>query len=340
MVTNQRNQSHSLLLRKLVPGEDTQGITNTKGARAPTLINWVANPSMDVMEKLKKIWRRSLRIAVNARIEIEYRLTFSKFRLHPPVESQLIVSMTSYPKRIRHAWLALESLFRQEDRNFRLILVLAESQFPGRQLPRMIRKQIQKGLEILWVERDGRSFDHLGPAYQTFAGSDVISVDDDKFFYSTLVSQLRFAALKHPGAIVGWRGWEMRASNGTVKFYNKWVRANRGTPSSRLFMPPGNGSLYPAGSLPAETGDYDLRDTICPNADDVWYWAMARRAATQSFCLGQPKHRPVWKQSRTEALAHLDPGPREFQNVTTHFGLMEALVKELSIPTRPGSTSA
>ena len=274
------------------------------------------------MVNLKQTARRFLRVVVDVRIEMNYRLTFSKFRLDPPGESQLIVSMTSYPKRIRHAWLALESLFRQDDRRFRLVLVLAESQFPGRQLPRMIRKQMEKGLEILWVERDGRSFDHLWPAYSAFPGNNVVSVDDDKFFATDMVSKLRSAARMNPRAIVGWRGWDMRPTNGTFEFGENWVRANRDTPSSRLFMPPGNGSLYPAGSLPRETGNYDLRERICPNADDVWYWAMAKMSSSESICLGQPNHRPIWKQSRTPALADLGPGPKEFKQVTEHFGLI------------------
>lgn len=236
--------------------------------------------------------------------------------------------MTSYPQRIKHAWLALESLFRQSDTDFRLVLVLAADQFPGKRIPRMLQRQVRKGLEILWVLRDGRSFDHIWPAYSAFGGCTVISVDDDKFFPPDLVQTLKEESRARPGTIIGWRGWEMRPARGRMEFGSGWTRADKQTLSGRLFMPPGNGSLYPPGSLPLLTGDYDLREAICPNADDVWYWAMARLNNTPSYCLGAPNHRPVWRQSLTPALAEIGPGQQEFRNVLDHFKMEENILED------------
>ena len=259
-----------------------------------------------------------------------YRLTSHKYQLAKDHVPDLIVSMTSYPARIRHAWLSLESLFRQNDCDFRLVLVLADSQFPKRKVPRSIRRLAKKGLEILWVSHDGRSFDHLWPAYEKFAGASIISVDDDKFFSRELVGKLRAASAELPSTIISWRGWQMLTSKGDLVFGEGWRRATQKTPSNQLFMPPGNGSLYPPGSLPRSAGDYDLRERICPNADDVWYWAMARLGGAESLCLGEANHRAVWQQKATVSLASSQPGPAEFEQVLLHFNLRGSVIEGLS----------
>ena len=263
-------------------------------------------------------------------LEIRYRLTSHRYQLVADDDPGVVVCMTSYPARITFAWLSLESLFRQTDIGFNLVLVLAENQFPGRKVPSRIRKMEKRGLEILWVCRDGGSFDHLWPAYTKYPNSAVISVDDDKFFSPTMVQKLKLASRVSPGTIVGWRGWQMRTVQGQIRFGEGWSRASKSTPSVELFIPPGNGSLYPPGCLSPLVGDYELREQVCPNADDVWYWAMARLNGTPSLCLAEPNHRAVWRQARTISLAAVQPGPGEFQQVVAHFDLEKELLRTLS----------
>lgn len=272
---------------------------------------------------MRRLFRKLLVILVDLRLEAEFRLSLNRHRLVAGPASGIIVSMTSYPARIRNSWIALESLFRQSDKNFHLVLVLAAPQFPGKKLPRMIRKLQKKGLEILWTEVDGRSFDHLWPAYQRYGDCAIISVDDDKFFDSDMVSILRAESRERPGQVIGWRGWCIIPQSGEIAFSDGWIRASRDSPQKSLFMPPGNGSLYPPGSLPDLTGDRELREKLCPNADDVWYWAMTLVHGTKSFCLGMSNHRPIWKQSRTPSLFAINPGPTEFKNVAEFFEIGE-----------------
>lgn len=193
----------------------------------------------------------------------------------------------------------------------------------------MLKKMQKKGLEILWVEKDGRSFDHLWPAYVKYPTCSIISVDDDKFFAEDMVGTLRMESRKRPNRIIGWRGWRMASVGGKIAFSQGWSRATTETDSGQLFMPPGNGSLFPPGSLPSLTGDSELREKLCPNADDVWYWAMARIAGTKSFCLARPNHRPIWQQSRTDSLFRLNPGPVEFGNVLEYFDFTEGLLADI-----------
>lgn len=244
-------------------------------------------------------------------------------------DDNLVVSMTSYPARIKGAWVSLESLFRQDYRRFVLVLVLAESQFPRRRLPLLIRIQVLKGLRILWVKEDNKSWDHLWPAYSSYPQSAIVSVDDDKVFPAHLVRNLVEASLLNQGAIVGARGWAIKLKDNEIRFGDGWVRATPNTASDALFMPPGNGSLYPVDSLPMEAGDTELMRKICPNADDVWYWAMGRLNGTRSICLGMRAHRLSPVQAKTPALADNDPGPQEFEAVLKWFGLSDLQLSNL-----------
>ena len=282
------------------------------------------------MRTVKRRLDRLLRICLDLYIEFSYRISSSKYRLSREGNPEVVVCVTSYPARIRHSWLSIESLFRQDFDDYHVVLVLARNQFPGVKLPRRLRLLVSRGLEIIWVDRDGRSFDHLWPAYMRYPSSHIISADDDKFFPTNLVSTLKKESDLRPNTIIGWRGWEMRMIGSELRFGEGWIRATRESPSKVLFVPPGNGSLYPPQSLPDSTGDYLTREEICPNADDVWYWAMARLKGTSTFCIGEQNHRPVWRQSRTDSLASIQPGPKEFAAVIKHFDMFAALEKDLS----------
>ena len=270
-----------------------------------------------VRARLDKTFRR----LVDLKLEIGLRIGRQKYRVIQPEQAQVVVSMTSYPARIEFAWISLETLFRQDFQDFAIVLVLAKSQFPGGRLPKSIRKLQGRGLRVLWVDKDGKSADHIWPAYFLYNNARIVSVDDDKFFPPDLLTKLTAEANRSPGAIVGARGWQMAEANGTVAFGEGWSRANLSTPSPILFMPPGNGSLYPPGSLPEMAGDYELMSEICPTADDVWFWAMGLQAGTESKCLGMNAHRPVIRQLKTESLASLNAGPAQFRAVLKHFHL-------------------
>ena len=67
--------------------------------------------------------------------------------------SSTVVALTSYPKRIVHAWRSVETILRQDTHVGPVVLVLAEEDFPRREIPVRLRRQTTRGLEILWVKR-------------------------------------------------------------------------------------------------------------------------------------------------------------------------------------------
>lgn len=78
---------------------------------------------------------------------------------------QFIISLTSHPGRINYVRKALDSLINQECAvPFKIVLVLAEPQFPGRVIPYQITElEWDKKIEILWHPTDIRSHKKLVP---------------------------------------------------------------------------------------------------------------------------------------------------------------------------------
>ena len=239
--------------------------------------------------------------------------------------SELVVSLTSHPARILYAWRSIETLLRQVSRQGLTLLVLCEEEFPRRELPRRLKAQQRRGLEILWVSQNGRSFDKLLPARKIFPGSHIITVDDDLYFPGNLVDALWEQGRRSPGAIVGARGWRVQPSraDGKVRFGTDWVRAETGDSGRGLHMPGGNGCLYPPNSLHSDVDNLGLALRLAPTNDDIWFWIQAIRAGSDFVCLGMGPHIQVRRQTKTYALSKVNHAGQEeqFQSVLGHFSI-------------------
>jgi hypothetical protein len=93
-----------------------------------------------------------------------------------------------------------------------------------------------------------------------------------------------------------------------------------------VFLTGVGGILYPPDLLPVDLlTDADLATTLCPTADDVWFWAVARCAGVPCECLGLESFRPCPQQADTPELQtiNLGQGQNDVQlsRVIDHFGL-------------------
>ena len=221
--------------------------------------------------------------------------------------SNVVVSLTSFPARIQHAWIPIETIFQQNRLPAKVVLVLSEQEFPGRRLPRQIRHQEERGLEILWVKRNTRSYKKLLPTRAAYPDARIVTIDDDLLYAPWALAELIAAADENPGAIVGHRGWEIDGQPGRLEPYVNWARAGRSTPSERVFLTSGAGVLFPPGILCDDyLFDIDLAEELCPNADDIWFWAVARLSGTPLICLGNHELRPLRRLKETANLQKIN----------------------------------
>ena len=243
----------------------------------------------------------------------------------------VIASLTTYPPRIARSWLAIETLLRQSAKPRHLVLVLNTEEFPSKELPPRIHRQTKRGLEVLWVPRNGRSHDKLIPVRAAYPKEIIVTFDDDKFFPRNLLNDLVTASERHPRHIVGARGWVIRRDGkGTdIHFGQGWTRATPGMVGSYLLTPGGNGCLYPPGSLSSMVDDLDAALSICPAADDIWFWGAIQKNSSPILCLGMPPHRPVSLLKGGPALSSIEPFKEDlqFQRALDHYGIRDQILK-------------
>lgn len=198
-------------------------------------------------------------------------------------DHDIIISLTTYGRRLEDVCFTIESLMQQTKKANRIILWLDPSCF-ARPLPGTLLRQQARGLEIKETE-DIRSYKKLIPALQTDSNAAIITVDDDVLYDFDMIERLINAYLTHPQSIHACRIHTMLPDGkGKLKSYNdwKWNFSDPETPERNFFTGVG-GVLYPPHSLDAEVLNQPVFTSICPTADDVWFNAMARKKGTAVY---------------------------------------------------------
>ena len=196
-------------------------------------------------------------------------------------EVQLIVSFTSYGKRIYTVPHMLDRLMNQTIRPDRIILYLSKENYPRgeAELPVRLLDMQHFGLELRWCEGDMKSYKKILPALKEFPEDIIITVDDDLYFELDLIENLYDSYKKYPDAISAMRVHKIAfAKDGSLLPYSKWERAYTEIcpePRGDLIATTGAGTLFPPHILTKETLDTERIETLCPTADDIWLKCMS-----------------------------------------------------------------
>ena len=92
-----------------------------------------------------------------------------------------IISLTSWKARINTVGLTIFNLLKTCP-GFHIVLVLAEEEFPSKEaeLPKQLAAMANAGLfEILWIQKNVKSFKKWIFTAQRFSNIPIISADDD-----------------------------------------------------------------------------------------------------------------------------------------------------------------
>ena len=192
----------------------------------------------------------------------------------------VVVSMTSFPARIRKVWIVVETMLRQRQSPEKIVLWLSRDQFPGGpgQLPERLLAQQSRGLDIRFVDGDIRSHKKYYYAFAEFPDRHILTIDDDLLFPSTFVGDVWACARRHPDSVIANFGspfaWDEQLGYitripGTI---------SPGETGPHLFFGSGGGTLFPAGRMQPWMDDIDTIWSLCPTADDIYLNAIARVA--------------------------------------------------------------
>lgn len=200
--------------------------------------------------------------------------------------SDVILSVTSFPARIKTVYITIDTLLCQTMKPNKVILYLADSQFPNREkdLPGALVKMRERGLEIKFCD-DLRSHKKYYYAMLQHPDKVVITTDDDMYYSSHFVAQLYAKHQEYPNAVVCNWGHEIQFDEkGEIKPYLKWKGGVSGhTKPSMLLSPVGaEGVLYPSQCADAALFDKTAFRKLVPYADDLWLKMMCVRKDTRA----------------------------------------------------------
>jgi hypothetical protein len=249
--------------------------------------------------------------------------------------SPVVVSLTSFPARIHLVWRTIESIFQQNTKPARVVLVLSTEEFPDKVLPSSIVSQCSRGLDVLWTVENTRPYKKLLPTKQAFPEATIVTVDDDVIYHPWMLTELIRASRAAPNTVIGHRGRVITGTPPLLQPYVAWPMADRSSPRSRVLLTGLGGVLYPPDAMVIPTlQDYETAARLCPLQDDLWFWACTRLANAFPLCLGNECWSSLDDAEETPSLWSLngqggmnDP---KFKAICDHFELWGALENDVS----------
>lgn len=233
---------------------------------------------------------------------LRLRNRFSRHKITGSAD--VVVSMTSYGRRLGIVAHALESIAAGSVRPARMILWVDKPDFEVATYP-MLRSLQRRGLEILPCEDLGPHKKYF-PYCRDFTTDrmDLILADDDLMYPRRWLEGLLGAA-GHAHEIPAYRAHRMRtdAAQCALEDYNSWAPAPTGSTSHANFLTGGAGALLPPRLQSAIREAGTAFREVAPRADDIWLNALAiRNGYRRRVVAAAGQHLTMYPRSQREAL--------------------------------------
>jgi len=187
-------------------------------------------------------------------------------------DTEVVVSLTTHGKRVYEVYLAIESIMQGSVKPNRIVLWLSHEFQNTVSLPSVLTNQINRGLEIKYVEDLG-PYTKSVPAFRAFPDATIITIDDDILYPYDTVEMLLSMHASHSNMICANRVMNVTYDKyGRLTSVPSWKELEDKTRVSRAnFFEGVGGVLYPSNCFDAVSLNSDLFLHLCPSADDVWF---------------------------------------------------------------------
>ena len=192
--------------------------------------------------------------------------------------AKIIISMTSYPARIKYVARVWFSILRQKVNPalYHCVLVLSEEEFTHKEddLPSDLRVLVDNEvIELLWVPRNTRSHKKLIPVLQKYAENPILVIDDDQYRTEDWLGNfVKYHTAYPKDVLTGISHFILRDG----KFYSQKL-----TPGVYNNARPANGrggTLYPPGTFTdKEFFDESLYMKLSPTSDESWQFYFMKK---------------------------------------------------------------
>ena len=190
----------------------------------------------------------------------------------------VVVSMTTYGKRVRTVHLAIESIARGAVRPARLILWLDEPELVA-SLPNALTRLRKRGLEVKLCKNYGphKKYYPYVESQEVFSGP-LVTADDDAIYPQSWLGGLLGALEKFPDCVNCYRARVMTLRDRAMAPYREWPLCESTDPGLNTVATGVSGVIYPTSLLRELKNAGTGFEAICPKADDLWLHVCAIRA--------------------------------------------------------------
>lgn len=247
-----------------------------------------------MIKKIKKIYRNLLLIEKNLRdINTLNYLKYSALNSSEKginvnnLKNKIVVSLTTYSKRIEEVYLVIESIFNQTLKVDKIILWLDEKEFDEEIIPNILKKQRKRGLEIKYCENI-RSYKKLIPTLNEYKNEIIITIDDDVIYPINFIEKLYKNHIKFPNVIICNIGREIPKNKKLILEYKNWKYSkNIQFPMYEIVPIGAGGILYPPKCFYKDVTDKEKFQKLAPTADDIWFKAMTLKNGLKSMVVDE-----------------------------------------------------
>ena len=282
-----------------------------------------------IRERVKK-WKKRL-APYWAIFDAHRRWLFPRKTTPCELDAAVVVSLTSYPCRYRYLSLTLKTLLRQSVRPDRIVLWIAQSDFAS--LPKAVLRLRKHGVEIKTC-RDIRSYKKIIPLLEAGERAHIVTADDDVCYWQTWLEELIEGHRSHPKSVVAHRAREIKLDeHGFPVRYSKWRLVSQQVNNPDLVFATGIGGVfYPSGIFHSDVLRADLFMTLCPSADDVWFYWMVRMANSNVHPLLKKKTIITFPGTQQNSLWRVNKNRNNAQvaAITDYYGFPGADLKDES----------
>lgn len=240
---------------------------------------------------------------------------------HHSLPGHLAVTLTSYPPRYSTLALTLKSILSQSVKPDAIYLWLAGSHVP--MLPHNVASLEADGISILTCP-DLRSYKKLIPALELAQHEFLVTADDDIYYHRHWLRELTTAYNNGKREVICARAHRIRLNtHGTPLPYLQWqLEVQPSRDRYLLFPTSGAGALYPPGTFYPDVTCAELFQSLCPTADDVWFYWMAALNGFSVRKVGPRRRLITWCNSQDVALFSINAHANDIQiaNMIERYG--------------------
>ena len=244
----------------------------------------------------------------------------------------IYVSLTSYPARINDTYFAICSILAQKIPVNKIILTLTQEEFPNleKNLPKKVLALKEKGLEILWVDRNLKPHNKYFYVMQKYPKAAIITIDDDILYPKKTTKKLIESYKKFPNAISALCTCRLIVKNNKILPYSQCIPCYDTkilSPRHDLSAEGVAGTLYPPAILPKEAFNIDMIKKCAPLADDLWLKYMEFIGGIPVVCAAKYKDPIVISKAQENALYKINSlqnqNDIQQQKITQYFSYID-----------------